>query len=70
MATECASAWTPASVSRELGELLQTQIAFQAKTVAKVYGTLTEAQKAKLGEEIKRSLGVREMRGRRGPNRD
>jgi hypothetical protein len=30
----------------------------------------TDAQKAKFGEEIKRSLGVREMRGQRGPNRD
>ena len=53
------------STSRELADLLQKQIAFQARTVAKVYGTLTAEQKAKLAEDVKRSLGVMGPSGRR-----
>lgn len=42
---------------------LQEQIAFQAKLVAKVYGNSDGEAEAKLAEEVKRSLGVRECGG-------
>jgi len=51
--------------SQDLGELLQQQIAFQAKTIAKVYALLTPEQKTKLDQEVGRSLGLRERRSRR-----
>ncbi len=54
-------------ISQDLGQFLQHQIAFQAKTVAKVYGTLTAEQRGKLEEEVKSSLGV--MRGQRSRHR-
>jgi len=52
-------------ISEALGMILQEQIAFQAKTVAKVYGILTPEQKAKLDEEVRISLGALERRERR-----
>jgi len=46
-------------VSEALGKIFQEQIAFQANTVAKIYGFLTPEQKAKLDVEVKRSLAFR-----------
>lgn len=53
-------------LSEALGTILQQQIAFQAKTVAKVYGALTPEQKLKLDEEVKTSLGARGQEPRKG----
>ena len=52
------------SVSHELADLLGEQIAFQAKTVARVYGVLTDEQRARLAAEVRRSLGVNRPHGR------
>jgi len=53
-------------ISGALGKILETQLAFQANTVAKVYGLLTPEQELKLDEEVRRSLGYGERGRARG----
>jgi len=53
-------------ISGALGKILEEQVAFQANTVAKVYGLLTPEQKIKLDEEVSRSLGYGERARARG----
>ncbi len=45
------------SITREMGNLHQQQTAAHAKTMAKVYGTLTADQKAKIAPEIDHMFG-------------
>jgi len=52
-------------ISEAFGMILQQQIAFQAKTVAKVYAILTPEQKSKLDEEVRISLGALDHQERR-----
>lgn len=49
-------------ISEALGAILQKQISVHAKTIATVYGVLTPAQKTKLEEDVRHSLGLLEKR--------
>jgi Spy/CpxP family protein refolding chaperone len=52
------------SVSQELSQLHQQRTASQAKTIAKIYGSLTADQKTRIESELNRTLGVPGLRGR------
>jgi Spy/CpxP family protein refolding chaperone len=61
------------SISQELAQLHQQRTASRAKTIAKVYATLTPDQKTRIEGELNRTLGVPGVRGPgpggRGPRR-
>jgi Spy/CpxP family protein refolding chaperone len=56
------------SISTELSQLQQQRSAARAKTLSKVYATLTADQKTKIEGDLNRELGVPGPRGR-GPRR-
>jgi Spy/CpxP family protein refolding chaperone len=56
------------SISQEMSQLQQQRTAVRAKTLAKVYATLTADQKTKVDAELNRTLGVPRAGGPgRGP---
>lgn len=60
------------SVTQELSQLHQQRTAIQAKTMAKVYASLTPDQKTRVDVELSRALGVPRLGGSptgRGPRR-
>jgi hypothetical protein len=55
------------TITQDLSRANQEQLAVQAKSWAKIYGTLNADQKARVDQTVSREFGVPGPRGRRGP---